>query len=204
MMTTTVENEFDFPEDILKQCVQGMYSSVVAGFDPTGYILNNLFEKGTITMEEKQKIEEVPERRRGAALVDLLLICRRPNAMAQFVKTLYLSEDSAYKWISEEVLKVAKEKVASVHTSSLGSESSSIRMNQESEAFKSMQCHALSQTVNNVTTTEQIRDNYTKIKQCLDPRYDLLDLLYEKRILTHENTNLFAKFQILTSVVGNF
>ena len=143
----TAANDFDFSEDILKQCVQEIYSSVVAGFDPTGYILNNLFEKSTITIDEKQKIEEVPERRRGAALVDLLLTCRRPNAMAQFVKTLHFSEDTAYKWIPENILKVAKRKVSSVHTTSLGSESR--------KAFQSQKCYALSQNHKILTTIQR-------------------------------------------------
>ena len=89
----------DFSEDILRHCVQNMYSKIVVRFDPKGYILNKLFEIGTITMDEKLNVEELPERRRGAALVDMLYNCRRPNALTQFVKILYSSEDAAYKLI---------------------------------------------------------------------------------------------------------
>ena len=175
----------DFSEDILRHCVQNIYSKIVVSFDPKGYILNNLFEKGTITMDEKLKIEELPERRRGAALVDMLYNCRRPNALARFVKIL--SKDTAYKWIAEEVLEAAERKVAFDQNliSSSGSESNSIQIDHGEEALQSKRSEPLSQT-NIDSAKKQIRDNYTKMKKYLDPRYDLLDLLYEKDILTHE------------------
>ena len=192
-MATTTDLRFDFSEDILRQCVQKMYSRIVVSFDPQGYILNKLFEEGMITMEEKQNIEELPGRRRGGALVDMLYKCRKPNAMAQFLKILYFHEDTAYKWISEEVLEAAKEMVDSVHNSSLGSEGNCIRMSQEREALQSIQFQTTSQT-NNDPAKKQILDNYSKMKKCLDPRYDLLDLLYEKEILTHEEHIYISRF----------
>ena len=105
--------------------------------------------------------------------------------MKQLLEILYFSEDTVYKWIPEEVLKTAKEKVASAHTLSLVGESCSVRMNQEREASQIQQTETLPQ-INTDLAKKQIQDNYTKIKKYLDPRYDLLDLLFEKDILTHE------------------
>ena len=57
----TAEFEFDYSEDILHECVKQNYTRIVAGFDPKGEVLNKLFEKGTITMPEKVRIQELSE-----------------------------------------------------------------------------------------------------------------------------------------------
>ena len=98
------ENNFAFPEDILRECVRQKYSSIVGSFESTGYVLNSLFEAGTITKDEKQQIERLPERR-SAALVDLLYTYHRPKAIAQFLGILSSDEITACKWITDEVLK---------------------------------------------------------------------------------------------------
>ena len=44
MNKTMAEYNFDFPEDILRECVRQKYSSIVGSFESTGYVLNSLFE----------------------------------------------------------------------------------------------------------------------------------------------------------------
>ena len=109
----TAEN--DFPEYILRECVRQMYPRIVASFDPRGYILDSLFAKGTITKDEKQQIERLPERK-SAELVDLLYSCRRPNAFAQFLEILSDDENTSCKWIFDEIRDVAHKKVGSTAT----------------------------------------------------------------------------------------
>ena len=192
IMGTTTDLSFEFSEDILRKCVQKMYSRIVVSFDPKGYILNKLFETGMITIEEKENIEKLPER--GPALVNMLYKCRRPKAITRFLKILYFSDDAAYKWIPEAVLEVAKEMVDAVHESSLGIERrNSVQMSQEREALQSKQFQTTSQNKND-PAKKQILDNYSMMKTNLDPRYDLLDLLYEREILTHEKHKYISKF----------
>ena len=187
---TTAENQFDISEDILKQCLQEMYPRIIASFEPKGYILDSLFGKGSIKIHEKHKIEGLSEKR-GAALVDMLLTCQRPNAIAQFLEILPVDEENACKWISDEVIKAAKEKVASsTSTPSLAIDKSSVVRRQDKATFKFKQSQIMSQT----TGSKQIRDGYTKIKTCLDPRYGMLDQLYEKEILSHETRKKICSF----------
>ena len=163
------ENEFDFPEYILRECVRQMYPRIVTSFDPRGYILDSLFAKGTITAGEKQHIERLPERK-SAELVDLLYSCRRPNAFAQFLEILSDDENTSCKWISDEIREIAHTKVGStaILTPSLKNKRSSSPM---------------------VTTAD---DTYEAIlKQCLqhmystivasfDPKGFILDSLFAK------------------------
>ena len=112
------ENNFDYPEDILKECVRQKYSGIVGSFESTGYVLNSLFEAGTITKDEKQQIERLPERR-SAALIDLLYTCQRPKAIAQFLEILSNNQMTACRWITDEVHEAAHNNVAPMSTSSL-------------------------------------------------------------------------------------
>ena len=84
--------------------------------------MDSLFAKGTISIEEKQRIERLPDRR-SAELVNVLFNCREPRAVAKFLEILSCSDEPAWKWIPDEVHKVAQEKLASMHPSSLGSRS---------------------------------------------------------------------------------
>ena len=65
---------YEFSEDILKQCVKKNYSKFASGLDPKGKILDTLYEKDVITIEERKHIENLPKRR-GTALVDILYDC---------------------------------------------------------------------------------------------------------------------------------
>ena len=82
-------NDDNIRESNMKQYLSRVYKKsirrIVASFDPKGYILDSLFEKGTITIQEKQQIERLSEGR-GAALVDKLFLHRKPNAIAQFLE----------------------------------------------------------------------------------------------------------------------
>ena len=109
----TAEFKFDFSEDILHECVMQNYTRIVAGVDPKGEVLNKLFEKFTITMPEKVRIQELPEERRGKALIDRLLSCRRPRAVAELLEILYISEERAYRDIAVEVHTAAQGMVSS-------------------------------------------------------------------------------------------
>ena len=88
-----------------------MYPRIVASFDPRGYILDSLFAMKTITIEEREQIEGLSERR-SAALIDRLLTCNRPNAIAQFLEILSNDRKTSCKWIRDEVHKAAQEKLA--------------------------------------------------------------------------------------------
>ena len=121
----TAKQNIQFPEDILRECVRQMYPRIVASFDPRGYILDSLFAKGTITGDERQQIERLPERR-SAALVDLLYTCQRPNAIAKFLEVLSNDIVTTCEWISDEVRKAAQEKVGSTLTPALRIERSSV------------------------------------------------------------------------------
>ena len=116
MRTTAADDGYD---DILRQCLQQMYSTIVARFDPKGYILDSLFAKGTISIHEKQRLERLPDRR-SAELVSVLLESR-PNAISQFLEILSISNEPAWERISEDVYRVAKEELASAHKPSLES-----------------------------------------------------------------------------------
>ena len=129
---TMAESNSDFPEDILRECVRQMYSSIVRSVESKGYVLDSLFAEGTITKDEKQQIERLPERR-SAALVDLLYTCQRPKTIAKFLDILSNNEMTACKWITDEVYKVAHDKVASASTSSLGVPRNSVPMMSTSE-----------------------------------------------------------------------
>ena len=85
-----------YDDTILKQCLQEMYPRIVAGFDPKGFILDSLFAIKTITLEEKEQIEGLSERR-SAALINRLLTCNRPNAIAQFLKILSNDDKTSCK-----------------------------------------------------------------------------------------------------------
>ena len=69
----------------------------------------------------------------------------------------------------------------------------SVQIDHEREASQAKRSEPLSQT-NIDLKKKQIRDNYTKIKQYLDPRYDILDLLYETEILTPDKRKYIRKF----------
>ena len=168
MNKTMAENTFDFPEDILKECVRQMYSSIVGSFESTGYVLNSLFEAGTITKDEKQQIERLPERR-SAALVDLLYTCQRPKAIAQFLEILSINEMTACKWISDQVHRVAHEMVLSTSTSSLevGIHSVTKADNKYGDILE--QC---------------VQEMYSKIVAGFDPKGYILDNLFEKGTIT--------------------
>ena len=122
-MEKTAESTF---EDILRQCLQEMYPRIVVSFDPKGFILDSLFAKKTITLKEKRQIAGLPAEERGAELIDTLLTCHRPNAIAQFLEILSNDVKTFCKWIHDEVHKAAQEKVASKAASSLESITSSI------------------------------------------------------------------------------
>ena len=184
----TSENQFDIPEDILRQCLQEMYPRIIASFEPRGYILDSLFGKGSISINEKQHIEGLSERR-GAALVDMLLICKRPNAIAKFLEILSVNEETSCKWISDELCKAARENIAS----SLAIEMSSVQLRQDVATFQSKQSQTMSQATKEAAM-EQLRNVYTKIKTCLDPRYGMLDQLYEKGVLSHETHKYISSF----------
>ena len=112
----TPEDESQFPEDILRDCVRQMYPRIVASFDPKWYLLDSLFAEGTITAGEKQQIERLPEKQ-SSALVDILYSCQRPNAIAQFLEVLSNDENTSCEWISDEIRKAAQKKVGSTtHT----------------------------------------------------------------------------------------
>ena len=65
-------------------------------------------------MPEKVRIQELPEEReRSEALVDKLLSCQRPHAIAVFLKILYTSEEPVYQGIANEVHTAAQEMVVS-------------------------------------------------------------------------------------------
>ena len=168
---TMAENNFDFPEDILRECVRQKYSSIVGSFEPTGYVLNSLFEAGTITKDEKQPIERLPERR-SAALVDWLYTCRRPKAIAQFLEILSNKEMTACKWMTDEVHKAAQEKVVSTSTPSLEVGTNSVQMTTTAE---NRYGDILEQCVHEM---------YSKIVAGFDPKGYILDSLFEKGTIT--------------------
>ena len=114
-------------DNVLKQ----MYSTIVARFDPKGYILDSLFAKGTISIQEKQRLEKLPDGR-SAELVSVLLDSRRPNAISLFLKILTFSNEPAWKRISGDIHEAAK-------ASSLGSEKRSSPMSQDKEISQSNQ-----------------------------------------------------------------
>ena len=135
----TADFKFDFSEEILHECVMQKYTRIVAGIDPKGEVLNKLFERGTITMPEKVRIQELSEERRGEALVDRLLSCQRPRAVAEFLEILFSSEERAYKDIAVEVHTAAQEMVSSAVSPSYGIGRSSDPAKQFREALQSKQ-----------------------------------------------------------------
>ena len=135
----TADIEFNFSEDILYECMKRHYTRIVSGFDPEGEILNNLSKKGTITMSEKKRIQGLPEERRAEALVDRLLGCQRPHAIAEFLEILFSSEERAYKNIAVEVHTAAQGMVASTLTPSLEIERSLDPASQDRGALQSRQ-----------------------------------------------------------------
>ena len=176
---TMAENNFDFPEDILRECVRQMYSSIVGNYESTGYVLNSLFERGTITKDEKQQIERLPERR-SAALVDLLYTCHRPRAIAQFFEIISNNEMTVCKWITDDVYKTAQEKVA----------------------LKSKPLEVASTPVPMMTTAEHeyggiieqcVREMYSKIVVSFDPKGYILDILFEKGTITIQEKQQFER-----------
>ena len=166
---TMAENTFDFPEDILRECVREKYSSIVGSFESTGYVLNSLFEAGTITQDEKQQIERLTERR-NAALVDLLYTCQRPNAISQFLGILSNDEMTVCKWMTDEVHKVAQEKVVSIPSLEVETNSATM-MTTAYNRYGSIleQC---------------VQDIYSKIVASFDPKGYILDILFEKGTIT--------------------
>ena len=106
-----------------------MYPRIVASFDPKGFILDSLFAECAITLAEKRRIAGLPAEERGAELLDTLLACQRPNAIAQFLEILSNDDKTSCKWIHDEVHKAALEKVASALPSSLEIGGSSVSMN---------------------------------------------------------------------------
>ena len=162
-------NIFDFPEDILRECVRQMYSSIVGSFESTGYVLNSLFERGTITKDEKQQIERSTECR-SAALVDLLYTCQRPKAISQLIEILSNDEMSACKWITDEVHKAAHEKVMSTPSSDVGTNSVSMMTTLENKYGGILeQC---------------VQKFYSKIVASFDPKGYILNSLFEKGTIT--------------------
>ena len=209
-MMATTQIEFDCSEDILRQCVQGMYARIVVeSFDPKGNILDCLFQESTISLAEKRRIELLPERR-GAELVDMLLECHRPNAIAQFLRIL--SNSDVYTWIPEEVYKAARENVASRLRTSMGCENNSVHSSQvgmeanesarkkiaadaheatqKKSVLPSSSFHGNRRTIqtnsSNDSIKEKIRCNYTLIEDNVDPRYEILSKLFQQNILTRE------------------
>ena len=162
------ENNFAFPEDILRECVRQKYSSIVGSFESTGYVLNSLFETGTITKDEKQQIERLPERR-SAALVDLLYICRRPKAIAQFLEILSNDGMTACKWITDEVHRVARKKFASTSLE-VGTNSVPMMTTSENE--------------NRGILEQCVHEMYSRIVASFDPQGYILDSLFEKDTIT--------------------
>ena len=134
-MMTTADDKC---ENILRQCLQQMYSTIVARFDPKGYILDSLFAKGTISIREKQRLGRLPDRR-SAELVSVLLDSRKPHAISQFLEILSISNEPAWKRISDDVHRAAKEKLASPNASSSESERHPGPMSQNREAWQSNQ-----------------------------------------------------------------
>ena len=124
----TAEN---ISEDILRQCLQKMYVKIVASFDPKGYILDSLFANGVLTIQERKRIEELPERR-GAALLDTLLTCQKPKAIAQFLSILANDDQTSCKWIHDEVYKAANQNVGSTRLLPAESGGSSVPTNSSS------------------------------------------------------------------------
>ena len=130
--STTAKDKVEFPEEILRQSLQKMYPRIVSCLDPKGAILDTLFAPGTITIQEKRRIARMSEGR-GAELIDMLLTCQRPNAVSQFLEILFVSEESAWKWIPDEVFKVASKLTSS------GIDSSSVQTRQEITSLVSTQ-----------------------------------------------------------------
>ena len=164
---TTPESIFDFPEDVLRECVQEMYPRIVASIDPKGYILDSLFAKGSITIPEKRRIGGLPEER-GAELIDTLFTCQRPNALANFLEILSTSAEPAWEWIPMEVIKAAKEKVASTRKSPMGSERTSFQMNQDRGGLHSRQSQIQPRTTDMLDQqeTQKYVDSHSKNDEC--------------------------------------
>ena len=166
-MMAKAKQNIQFPENILRECVRQMYPMIVASFDPRGYILDSLFARGTITGDEKQQIERLPERR-SAALVDLLYTCQRPEAITQFLEVLSNDIMTSCEWISDEVRKTAQEKVGSTLTPALRFERSSVQsMTPEDDEYEAIlrQC---------------LQHMYSTIVASFDPKGYILDSLFAK------------------------
>ena len=117
-MNTTMATAGNTFADIFRQCLHDMYPRIVASFDPKEYILDSLFAKNTITLKQKSPIAGLPKEERGAELIDTLLACNRPNAIAQFLEILSNDDKTSCKWIRDEVDKAAEKKIVSAVTSS--------------------------------------------------------------------------------------
>ena len=66
-------------------------------------------------------------------------------------------------------------------------------MRQAGANFPSKQLQMISRATKDAAM-KQIRDGYTKIENCLDPRYGMLDQLYEKEILSHETRKYISSY----------
>ena len=158
----TAEFEFDFSEDILYECVMQKYTRIVAGIDPKGEVLNKLFEKDTITMPEKVRIQELPEEIRGKALIDRLLSCQRPRAVAEFLEILVSSEERSYRDIAVEVHTAAQEMVSSALSPSYGIGRSSGPARQDKEALQPNQLD-----IGKYSVCNQYFNNFAESHNCL-------------------------------------
>ena len=188
-MMTTADIEY---ERILGQCVQDMYSKIVASFDPKGYILDSLFEKDTITIQEKQQIERLKEGR-GAALIDRLFISQRSNAIAQFLEIVSSSNEPAWMWIPDEVLQAAQEKLASALTSSSGSERmvdpgrSQICLNYYEVDLE----NCLPADI--IRGFKEVQRKGSDLEDYIDPENGLLNRLYNQRIIDNSEVDILQK-----------
>ena len=193
----------DFSEDVLRDCVRKSYDTIVRSFDPKGPVLNKLFQYYIINPSQKKHIESIASEDRCAALVDILLSSSRPKTMARFLEILATVEFGAHNWIAEVVYEAAKKKVSPPPSLCLRTEEL-LEMSQHIETFSLPQTNIYNrntqQTVERINSTHpshtevlsndniknQIRSKYTLIWKNVDPRYDILSILFEKQILSPE------------------
>ena len=177
---------------MLGQCVHEMYSRIVASFDPKGYILDSLFEKDTITIQEKQQIERLPEGR-GAALIDKLFLHRKPNAVAQFLDIVSLSNEPAWMWIPDEVHRAAQEKLAPTLALSSGSERmvdpgrSQICQNYDKVDLKNCQPSDI------IRGFKEVQSKGSDLEDYIDPENGLLNRLYNQQIIDNSEVDILKK-----------
>ena len=197
-MMTTSEIKYGA---ILEQCVHEMYSRIVASFDPKGYILDSLFEEGTLTIQEKQQIERLPGGR-GAALVDRLFLHRTPDAIAQYLEIVSLSNEPAWMWIPDEVHQAAQEKLASTLASSSGCErtvdSGRLQIYQNYDEVDLKNCDSS----DIIRGFKEVQCNGSDLEDYIDPENGLLNRLYNQRIIDNSEVGILQKIKPYQTLNG--